>query len=143
MKTTELQRAIGWQESEKASAQNDWERAGAELRMEPGAQAQHGERMAAFDLAIQALRQMEIDMYPRAGLDHDADDWSDGYSRGYADGLQARQMRTSEPDVFEPCEWCDITGDWIYEVAVIRNRRKTHKGEMKNYCPNCGRKLEG
>ena len=55
----DLQRAIGWQESEKESAQNDWERAGAEWRMEPGAQEQHDERMASFDLAIQALRQMK------------------------------------------------------------------------------------
>lgn len=55
----ELQRAIEWLEAEKASAQNDWERSGAEWRMEPGAQAQHNERMAAFDLAIQALRQMK------------------------------------------------------------------------------------
>ena len=53
-----VQRAIGWQEAEKESAQNDWERAGAEWRMEPGTQEQHDERMAAFDLAIQALRQM-------------------------------------------------------------------------------------
>ncbi len=54
-----VQRAIEWQEAEKASTQNDWERAGAEWRMEPGAQAQHDERMSAFDMAIQALRQMK------------------------------------------------------------------------------------
>ena len=54
----EVAEAIEWQESEKESAQNDWERAGAEWRMEPGAQEQHDERMASFDLAIQALRQM-------------------------------------------------------------------------------------
>ncbi len=54
-----VQMAIEWLEAEKESAQNDWERAGAELRMEPGTQAQHDERMASFDLAIQALRQMK------------------------------------------------------------------------------------
>ncbi len=54
-----VQRAIDWLEAEKESAQNDWERAGAEWRMEPGAQAQHDERMASFDMAIQALRQMK------------------------------------------------------------------------------------
>jgi len=53
-----VQRAIDWLEAEKESAQNDWERSGAEWRMEPGTQEQHDERMAAFDLAIQALRQM-------------------------------------------------------------------------------------
>jgi len=130
-----VQRAIEWLEAEKESVQTDFERSDADWRMEYGVKETHDERMAAFDLAIQALRQMEIDLYPKAGLDPDAGDWGNGYSRGYADGLQARQMRS------EPCEWCDITGDWIYEVAVIRNRRKTHKGEMKNYCPNCGRKL--
>jgi len=53
-----VQRAIGWQEAEKESAQNDWERAGADWRMEYGVKETHDERMAAFDLAIQALRQM-------------------------------------------------------------------------------------
>lgn len=55
----ELRRAIEWMEIEKESAQNSWERAGAEWRIEPGTQEMHDEQMAAFDLAIQALRQMK------------------------------------------------------------------------------------
>lgn len=54
-----VQRAIEWMEIEKESAQNSWERAGAEWRTEPGTQEMHDERMASFDLAIQALRQMK------------------------------------------------------------------------------------
>lgn len=54
----ELQRAIEWLEAEKASVQTDFERSDADWRMEYGVKETHDERMAAFDLAIQALRQM-------------------------------------------------------------------------------------
>lgn len=53
-----VQRAIEWQEAEKESAQTDFERSDADWRMEYGVKETHDERMAAFDLAIQALRQM-------------------------------------------------------------------------------------
>ena len=64
-----------------------------------------GTFVEALDTALACMRQMEIDLYPKAGLDHDADDWGNGYSRGYADGLQAlRQMGSTEPDC-STAEW--------------------------------------
>ena len=54
----DLQRAIKWLEAEKESVQTDFERSDADWRMEYGVKETHDERMAAFDLAIQALRQM-------------------------------------------------------------------------------------
>lgn len=46
-------------------------------------------------LAITALRQMKPDLYLQAGNDPEADDWANGYSRGYADGLQAHNRTSS------------------------------------------------
>ena len=82
--------------------------------------------------SIAALRQMKQD---NAGLDPDADDYGNGYSRGYADGL--RQMRT------EPCEWCELAEHCEYEVTYFEddNRWATSRRLMPKYCPNCGRRI--
>jgi hypothetical protein len=121
--------AIDWQECLKQDAQHKWKREDPEWKAESGAQEQHDAMIAAYDLAIQALRRMQPD---NAGLDMDADDYGNGYSRGYADGLQA-QMWT------EPCAWCEKT------LTLF-----THSGKYipenqppRNYCSACGRKLKG
>ena len=52
--------AISWLESDKNDRQRELERSDADWRMEYGVKETHGERMAAFNMAIQALRQMNI-----------------------------------------------------------------------------------
>ena len=53
------QKAIGWQQSLKQHHQREWEKTDVDWQMEPGAQEQHNEMMASFDMAIQALQQYE------------------------------------------------------------------------------------
>ena len=49
-----------------------------------------------------------------------------------------RQMRTSEPEVFEPCGKCHA----LYAVRTYRDGKDLgYIDIMTNYCPNCGRKL--
>ena len=113
-----VQMAIEWQEAEKASAQNDWERAGAEWRMEPGANAHHDERMASFDLAIQALQAYQ----PTTRKDRIVEE------------VAISKTETTS------CEWCDggiDTASLMDADMMMRFVRPV------NYCPNCGRKLEG
>ena len=50
------QKAIGWQQSLKQHHQREWEKTDVDWQLEPGAQEQHNEMMASFDMAIQALQ---------------------------------------------------------------------------------------
>lgn len=50
--------AISWLESDKNDRQREWEGSDVDWRMEPGSKEMHEDFMYAFDLAIQALRQM-------------------------------------------------------------------------------------
>ena len=108
-----------------------------------------GTFVEALDTALACMHQMKPDLYPKAGIDPDADDWGNGYSRGYADGLQAlRQMgstkhSTDSTRATEPCEWCGthknmmVTGirtDWRDDDVFL--------GKV-SYCPNCGCDLKG
>ena len=56
-----IRQAIEWQSCLKDHHQHEWEGTDIDWQMEPGAQAEHDEMMQAFDLAIQALRQMKGD----------------------------------------------------------------------------------
>jgi DNA polymerase elongation subunit (family B) len=51
------QKAIEWQQSLKQHHQREWEKTDVDWQMEPGAQEQHNEMMASFDMAIQSLQQ--------------------------------------------------------------------------------------
>lgn len=132
--------AIEWMEIEKETAQNSWERAGAEWRMEPGAQEMHDEQMAAFDLAITALSQM------RTEPDCSTAEWQGGYCLGYGksdtddepcDVCKSCPKQASYAD--DKCEWCDKT------LTLFTNSGKyiPENQPPRNYCPNCGRHIGG
>jgi len=83
------------------------------------------ELLTIIDEAIAA----QSDKHPMAGTDPDADDWGNGYSRGYADGLQICQSATSE-EVAEAISWVTNTrhrnqymsGDWTAPMYNHINR---------------------
>ena len=110
-------------------------------------------------------RQSVTDKYPNAGIDPDADDWGNGYSRGYADGLQS-QMKPAEPDVDFTADDESIANEKIdarsetlpYDLIEMKQVEPYQSSfqcskcgasmnfefNTKNYgkhCPNCGSKL--
>lgn len=70
--------------------------------------------LGTIDEAIAA----QSDKHPMAGTDPDADDWGNGYSRGYADGLQICQSATSEEVAIsktETSQWRTVTNTTNYD----------------------------
>ena len=151
-----VQRAIEWLEAEKESVQTDFERSDADWRMEYGVKETHDERMAAFDLAIQALRQMKP-----SDADVDKIIATGEYLCGLNDDnladliIQTNEVQNYIVESFtalrqmrsEPCWHCK--GIEAHSIKLVKTVMDEFGCELEAYdmpykfCPNCGRKLEG